>query len=122
MKIHKVSESTDSILYELSEPAHNFVSCVDHDDDEVNKANVLDVRECADVVYNYVKVRNINNKLVFFPADNKGHGLSSPVLVADPGVDIHQHFITLYGNMVVFEDKVAALPYDDFNFHPDHKL
>lgn len=122
MKIHKVKESTDSTLYALSEPAHNYVDCTHYDDDEVNKANQVDVRECADIVYNYLLVRAVNDVLAFYPADNQGHGLSSPVLIADPGVRIEQHFVTLYGNMVVFEDIVVASTFDDYNWNPDHQL
>jgi hypothetical protein len=123
MKIHKVKESTDSTLYALSEPAHNYVNCVHYDDDEVNKANLVDVRECADIVYNYLLVRAVNDKLVFYPADNQGHGLSSPLLIADPGVKFEHHFVTLYGNRVVFEDKlVVSANFDDYNWSPDHKL
>jgi hypothetical protein len=122
MKIHKVKESIDSTLYELSEPAHNFVSCVDYDDDEVNKANVMDVRECVDIVYNYLKVKQVNDKRVFYPADNKGHGLSSPILIADINTPLEKCFAVMYGNMVVLEDKLIAPKFDDFDFNPDHAI
>lgn len=127
MKVHKVSQSENDVLYELSEPAHNYVDCTHYDDDEVNAANVVDVRNCADIVYNYLLVKQIKDKLVFFPADNFGKALSSPVLLADKDVPMSEHFIKLYGNMVVIENQLADIPsrktdFDEFNFHPDHAI
>ena len=126
MKIHKVSQSENSVLYELSEPAHNYLDCTHYDDDEVNAANVVDVRECADIVYNYLLVKHVDNKLVFFPADNFGKALSAPILKANPGERMSKHFITLYGNMVVLEHYLAdpekPSDFDDFNWNPEHAI
>lgn len=127
MRVHKISESENGVLYALSEPAHNFIQCVHHDDAEVNAANVVDVRDCVDIVYNYLLVKQMNGKEIFFPADNMGNALSSPVLITDPGERVSKHLITLYGNMVVLEHHLVETPrhvsdFDDFNFHPDHAI
>ena len=127
MKVHKVSESENGVLYELSEPAHNYVDCTHYDDDEVNAANVVDVRSCADIVYNYLLVKESKDKVIFFPADNFGKALSSPVLVGDKEARMSEHLIKLYGNMVVLEHHLADTPsrntdFDEFNFHPDHAI
>lgn len=127
MKVHKLWDRNDSTLYQLSETRHQYVDCVHYDDDEVNAANQVDVKDCKDISYNHLLVVRSGEHLVYVPANDLGEPISVPVLRGDASQRISEHLIALYGNMVVLEHHLVENPsrvsdYDGFNWSPDHKL
>lgn len=127
MRIHKLWDRNDSTLYQLSENACQYLDCVHSDDDEVNAANQVDVRDCKEISYNHLLVVKEQDQLVFIPANDLGEPISVPVLKADASQRVSGHLVTLYGSMVVLEHHLVEKPsrmsdYDGFNWNPDHAL